>query len=86
MISFTRRGFRQDRTGWIPRQGVADEIVLPWVLSRVRAGNSELHNIASFVGGVVSQEAIKLLTHQYVPMNNTFVFDGMKSRSEVFQL
>ncbi|KAJ2601815.1 NEDD8-activating enzyme E1 regulatory subunit [Coemansia sp. RSA 1804] len=43
-----------------------------------RSGFSELHNIASFSGGVIAQEAIKLITHQYVPGNNTFIFDGIK--------
>lgn len=42
-----------------------------------RYGASELHNIASFVGGVVSQEAVKVLTRQYVPVNNTYIFNGI---------
>ncbi|KAI9016001.1 hypothetical protein DFJ74DRAFT_679151 [Hyaloraphidium curvatum] len=52
----------------------------------VRAGASELHNIAAFMGGVVSQEIIKIITHQYVPLNNTFVLDGIKSKSLVEEL
>ncbi|BFZ58488.1 NEDD8-activating enzyme E1 regulatory subunit [Savitreella phatthalungensis] len=52
----------------------------------VRSGGGELHNIASLVGGVASQEAIKLLTKQYVPLNNTWIFDGVHSTSQVFQL
>jgi len=50
-----------------------------------RFGASELHNIAAFLGGVVSQEAIKILTHQWVPLNNTLIFNGMKCTSETFQ-
>jgi len=38
------------------------------------------------MGGVVSQEIIKLITHQYIPMDNTFVFDGARSVSTVFSL
>ncbi|KAJ2093400.1 hypothetical protein IW140_000857 [Coemansia sp. RSA 1813] len=45
-----------------------------------RSGFSELHNIASVSGGVIAQEAIKLITHQYVPGNNTFIFDGIQGR------
>ncbi|KAJ1962778.1 hypothetical protein GGI12_002443 [Dipsacomyces acuminosporus] len=46
----------------------------------VRSGHCELHNIASITGGLVSQEAIKLITHQYVPVNNLCIVDGAKSR------
>ncbi|KAF9183067.1 NEDD8-activating enzyme E1 regulatory subunit [Haplosporangium sp. Z 767] len=49
-----------------------------------RFGNGAIHNIASFMGGVVSQETIKLITRQYIPMNNTFIFDGARSVSAVF--
>ncbi|KAF9104495.1 NEDD8-activating enzyme E1 regulatory subunit [Mortierella sp. AM989] len=49
-----------------------------------RYGNGSIHNIASFIGGVVSQEVIKLITHQYIPMDNTFIFDGARSVSAVF--
>jgi len=42
-----------------------------------RFGAAEIHNIAAFIGGVGSQEIIKLVTHQYQPMNNTFVYNGM---------
>jgi amyloid beta precursor protein binding protein 1 len=41
----------------------------------VRAGRSDLPTTAAFLGGVVAQEAIKLLTDQYVPLNNTTVVD-----------
>lgn len=29
-----------------------------------------------FLAGLVAQETIKLITHQFVPINNTFVYDG----------
>ncbi|KAG0347216.1 NEDD8-activating enzyme E1 regulatory subunit [Podila humilis] len=49
-----------------------------------RYGVGSVHNIASFMGGVVSQEIIKIITHQYIPMDNTFIFDGARSVSAVF--
>jgi len=52
----------------------------------IRFGNSELHPIASLIGGVASQEVIKLVTHQYVPLNNTFIFNGLNSSSRTYQL
>lgn len=51
-----------------------------------RAGGGELHNISSLTGGLVAQEALKVLTKQYVPLDNTCVFDGIGSRCEMFRL
>ncbi|KAI9801791.1 MAG: hypothetical protein M1825_003164 [Sarcosagium campestre] len=51
-----------------------------------RADGSELHNISALTGGIVAQEAIKVLTKQYVPMDNTCLFDGVESRSQVVRL
>ncbi|KAI9756909.1 MAG: hypothetical protein M4579_003663 [Chaenotheca gracillima] len=49
----------------------------------VRAGGSELHNISALTGGMAAQEVIKVITKQYVPVNNTCLFDGIKSKSQV---
>ena len=51
----------------------------------VRYGNAEIHNIASVVGGVASQEAVKIITGQYVPLNNTYVYNGISSVGGVYQ-
>jgi amyloid beta precursor protein binding protein 1 len=53
---------------------------------RTRYGASELHAIAAFVGGVAAQEAVKLITHQYLPLNNTFVYNGIAGVGGVFQV
>jgi amyloid beta precursor protein binding protein 1 len=53
-------------------------------LQRARGG--ELHNTAALTGGMVAQEAIKVVTRQYVPVDNTCIFDGVTSRSEVLKL
>ena len=42
-----------------------------------RHGGAELHAMAAFVGGCAAQESIKLLTKQYVPVNNLFLFNSM---------
>jgi amyloid beta precursor protein binding protein 1 len=52
----------------------------------VRAGGAELHNIGALAGGIVSQEIIKAITEQYVPVDNNCVFDGIKSKSTVFKI
>jgi amyloid beta precursor protein binding protein 1 len=52
----------------------------------VRAGGGELHNIGALTGGMVSQEVIKVITEQYVPVDNTCVFDGVRSKTSVFRV
>ena len=49
-----------------------------------RAGGAELHNISALMGGMVAQEAIKVVTRQYVPVKGVCVFDGVVSRVGVF--
>jgi amyloid beta precursor protein binding protein 1 len=51
-----------------------------------RAEGGELHNISSLTGGLVAQEALKVLTRQYGPLDNTCVFDGARSKSEMYRL
>lgn len=42
----------------------------------VRFGSSELHTTAAVLGGIVAQAALKLLTRQFVPLNNTVIWNG----------
>ena len=51
-----------------------------------RYGASELHSVAAYVGGVVSQEIIKILTKQYVPLKNTYMYNAATGTSSTFQL
>ena len=51
-----------------------------------RANGAELHNISALVGGMVAQEVIKVITKQYIPVDNTCVFDGVTSKTAVFKL
>lgn len=44
-----------------------------------RAGASDLPQIAALVGGLVGQEAIKMVTRQYVPLASTCIFNGIQS-------
>ena len=50
-----------------------------------RYANAEVHNIASVVGGVASQEAVKIITGQYVPLDNTYVYNGIGSVGGVYR-
>ncbi len=51
-----------------------------------RFGAGELHNVAAVVGGMAAQEAIKLLTKQFVPQPGTIIYNGMHSTTCVFVL
>lgn len=51
-----------------------------------RAAGGELHNISAVMGGMVAQEMIKIITKQYIPIDNTCVFDGIESRCQVLRL
>ena len=42
--------------------------------------------VASVLGGVAAQEAIKALTHQYVPLQNTLIFNAMSGTTAVLAL
>ncbi|GJN79292.1 hypothetical protein PLIIFM63780_002805 [Purpureocillium lilacinum] len=51
-----------------------------------RAAGGELHNISAVTGGMVAQEVIKIVTQQYIPVDNTCIFDGIESRCQVLRL
>jgi amyloid beta precursor protein binding protein 1 len=44
-----------------------------------------LPTTAAFLGGIVAQEAIKLVTNQYMPLDNTVIADLVKSTLEKFK-
>jgi len=63
-----------------------DQLPVEYLQELCRYGNSQIHNIAAVMGGVAAQEIIKLVTHQWVPLNNTFVFNGVNSSSAAFSV
>jgi len=56
-----------------------------YAVELARYGNAEIHNIASVVGGVASQEAVKIITGQYVPLNHTYIYNGIASTGAVYK-
>ncbi|XP_011079006.1 NEDD8-activating enzyme E1 regulatory subunit AXR1 [Sesamum indicum] len=48
-----------------------------------RYGAAELHAVAAIIGGIASQEVIKLITRQFVPMSGTFIFSGIDHKSQL---
>ncbi|KAH9219675.1 hypothetical protein DL95DRAFT_384280 [Leptodontidium sp. 2 PMI_412] len=51
-----------------------------------RAKGGELHNISALTGGMVAQEVIKIITRQYIPIDNLCIFDGISSRAQVLRI
>jgi len=45
----------------------------------------EFHNVSSFMGGVASQEIIKIITHQWIPANNTFIYNGVSGTAQTIE-
>ncbi|OSX81262.1 hypothetical protein BU14_0023s0066 [Porphyra umbilicalis] len=72
--------------------GVRAEVGLPPaasddgdVVEVVRAAAAELHPVAALVGGLAAQEVMKLVTKQFVPVNNTVVVNLVAGTTESFE-
>jgi amyloid beta precursor protein binding protein 1 len=51
----------------------------------MRYADSKIHTVAAFLGGVASQEIIKLLIKQYSILNCTLIYDGIHGRCNVYE-
>lgn len=49
-----------------------------------RYGGAELHSVSAFLGGCVAHETIKIVTKQYIPVHNTFIYDGASTNTATF--
>ncbi|KAL7412491.1 hypothetical protein BDY24DRAFT_393087 [Mrakia frigida] len=81
-------GFAEDllvSQGWV-KEDELPKAVKDAVGEIVRAGASDLPTTAAYLGGVVAQEAIKLLTEQYIPLNNTAVIDLIRGGTGAYEL
>uniref|UniRef100_A0A7S3K4B3 NEDD8-activating enzyme E1 regulatory subunit n=1 Tax=Aureoumbra lagunensis TaxID=44058 RepID=A0A7S3K4B3_9STRA len=52
----------------------------------IRAAGSSLHTTAAVIGGIASQEAIKIIANQFVPLNHSFIFDGIHGAAAVINV
>ncbi|XP_033897685.2 NEDD8-activating enzyme E1 regulatory subunit-like [Acipenser ruthenus] len=71
---------------FLQENGLAVNVKHDYIHEFCRYGAVEPHPVASFVGGSAAQEAIKIITHQFVPFNNTFIYNAMAQTSATFQL
>lgn len=51
-----------------------------------RYGGCEMHVVAALIGGIGAQEAVKVLTQQYVPLDNTYVYNGVAGCGSTYAL
>lgn len=51
----------------------------------VRFSDSKVHSVSAFLGGVASQEVIKILIKQYTIFNSTLIYDGINGRLQTFE-
>merc|ERR1719189_1227987 len=59
-------------------KGIKNEVIKDDYVHEVcRFGAAEPHALAALIGGCAAHEAIKLLTRQYVPIDNLFLFNSM---------
>ncbi|ORX37378.1 hypothetical protein BD324DRAFT_625903 [Kockovaella imperatae] len=72
----------KEMSGLTALPGMAKEAIV----EVVRGGFSSLPTTAAFIGGLVAQEAIKLVTDQYSPLDNTVIVDLVKSTTTAFKL
>jgi len=59
----------------------ANRISDEFIFEMCRFGNSQVHSVSAFIGGVAAQEVIKLITKKWIPLNNTYVYNGIKASS-----
>lgn len=50
-----------------------------------RYEDCKLHVMGAFFGGVIAEEAVKLLIHKFYPMNNTFIHNGIQCESQTLE-
>ena len=51
-----------------------------------RYAGDEYHNISAVIGGIGSQEIVKLLTSQYICINHTVVYNGICGLVSIYEL
>ncbi|XP_075161303.1 nedd8-activating enzyme E1 regulatory subunit APP-BP1 [Haematobia irritans] len=49
-------------------------------------GGAEVHTISAFIAGIAAQEVIKIVTKQFKPVDNTFIYNGITSETCTLKL
>uniref|UniRef100_A0A8C5MKM5 NEDD8-activating enzyme E1 regulatory subunit n=1 Tax=Leptobrachium leishanense TaxID=445787 RepID=A0A8C5MKM5_9ANUR len=72
--------------GFLQEFGLSLNVKEEYIQEFCRYGAAEPHTVASFLGGAAAQEAIKIITRQFVIFTNTFIYNAMLQTSATFQL
>jgi len=67
-------------------EGANELLTKDHAMEMVRYGGIELHNISALIGGIAAQEAIKIVTHQFVPFKSTYIFNGIAGCGATYDL
>jgi amyloid beta precursor protein binding protein 1 len=73
---------------WLCATGIAIDAAQRELVSNVayeiaRYADSQLHPVGAILGGIASQEIIKIITHQYTPMTRRLIFDGINATTQL---
>jgi len=79
--------YKQTLSDLLKQLGVSEDFVSnDHVKEILRAENAKLHTLAAIMGGIASQEIIKLITLQWVPLDNSYIYNGLHSTSSSYKL
>ena len=62
--------------------GVLNFMRFTQFLDEIRYSGAELHCTSSILAGVASQEVVKIVTRQFTPLNNTFIYNNTYKHSD----
>ena len=82
--TLTCEGIVDEMARIVPHSNYDDRFIIA-AREVARGQGGELHTISAITGGLLAQEIVKLVTGQYVPIDNVCVYDGINSRSQVFR-
>eukprot|EP00795_Rhopilema_esculentum_P012841 gene12841-3586_t len=62
--------------------GVKDD----FIREMCRSGAAQLHTTSAIIGGIAAHEVIKVVTKQFIPVNNAFIYNAIDETSLTFEL
>ncbi|KAL0228512.1 hypothetical protein RCL1_004655 [Eukaryota sp. TZLM3-RCL] len=68
-------------------EGDLDDVVTSnWVEELLRGGSNQLHCVGAIAGATTAQEAVKVLTGQFVSLDNTFIWNSIRTVGTTIKL
>lgn len=66
--------------------GLSQQVKDEFIHEMCHYGACEIPSVAALIGGIAAQEAIKVMTSQFIPLNNTFIYNAIKQTSVSLEL